>query len=264
MRVLGALVLVLAAGCNRPTYLAQPRTLETTMDMMGMGVQADTDLYVLPVRMPTPEEAQALLDEQMNLALPMPVPWVGVRDFEIEILYSIKNLEDQKRQAFVTLDGGNEFGDYIPLNYVDPTADLDDQVVPPSLQGGFPIDLEANEIKTGVFREDQLRESALDLEAIVRYPDPAGILATPFRTILNNSTANRLGLEGIPPGNVTPAMVRLQIGLSANGHVVLDYNVRVRDLTGKLTAPDAAELYVDPAPVLMPPVVPPAAMMPMP
>jgi hypothetical protein len=255
--------IVALAGCNNPTYLPEHRPLETQVNMMmgaqNNGLQTDTDLYVIPVRRPSQDEMRALTAEQNQKGLMMPVPWVGTRDFDIEIAYSLKNLDATPVKVQLQLSGGNEFGDYVPANYVDLTANAEDQVPPPPLMGGTPIDLAANETKAGVFREDDIYEASLDLEAITRYPDPAAVMSAPFVVIVHNSTASRVGLENIPPNDVTPAMVRYNFSLSANGHVVLDYSVRVRDHAGKLALPTDKNLYVKTDAVLAPPVAPPAA-----
>jgi hypothetical protein len=256
------LLVVTAAGCNDPTYLSERRPLEThpALSPSMTGYADDSDLYVLPVRRPTPDERTALAGEQRRRNLPMPVPWAGTRDFSIEIEYSVKNLESRPVQAFFKLDGGNEFGDYVPAAYIDPNANPEDQVTPPSLQGGSPIELAANEVKPGVFREDQLDEAAIDLEAIIRYPNPNAVRDAPFIVIEHLSSASALGLEFVPSGDVTPAMVRYRFTLSADGHVVADYSVRVRDRSDKLATPGARGLFVSTAGALAPPVAPqPAA-----
>jgi hypothetical protein len=249
-------LVVAATGCNDPTYIPEKRPLETQPGMMGMGFTADTDLFVVPVRQPTKDEKKALTALQMKKMLTMAVPWVSTGDFEIEIEWSLKNLEADKVQAQLSLNGGNEFGDYVPALYVDPTANQEDQTPPPPLLGGTPIDLAAGEVRTGVFREDDLQEAALDLEAITRYPSPGSGMNAPFEVIEHNSTVSRIGLEGIPAGDVTPAMVRMSFLLSATGHVVVDYNVRVRDLTGKLALPTDKNLYVSTAATLQAPAAP--------
>jgi hypothetical protein len=218
------------AGCNTPTYLRQHRPLETQADPNGAGYTADTDLYVFPVRRPNQEEQAARGTEQRSRGLMMEVPWVGTRDFALQIEYSLKNLSNQKVTAFLSANGGNEFGDYVPDNYIDPTKPIEDQTPPPPLLGGSPIDLGPNETKLLVFREDQIGEASLDLEAITRYPSNGDILATPFMVIAHDSSASRIGLESIPANDVTPLMVRYQFALSADGHVVCDYSLRVRIL----------------------------------
>jgi hypothetical protein len=253
-------------ACNNPVYVNQRRPLGTMEDPMNAngGFTADRDLFVLPVRQPTMEEARRLNDEQMRLGLMDPIPWAAQRDFQIQIDWSLKNLEDREVTATFTINGGTEFGDYDPTMYVDPTVPENDQVVPPNLLGGTPITLEPNQTLNGLFREDELAEAGLDLEAITRYPDPANVLATPFRVLTRRASASRVGYEQIPPNDVTPAMVRYILTLGADGRVALDYGVRVRDPNGKLLRPlepNNDEGYVSTAGTLMPPVAPPAAMM---
>jgi hypothetical protein len=258
----GLFLLVLAAGgCNNPVYLAETAPIETQPGMMG-GYAPATALYVLPVRQPTAAERTALADLQQRLMLPSAVPWAQARDFDVEIQYSVKNLETTKVIVFVSCDGGNEYGDYVPGAYIDPTANVEDQTPPPPLLSSAPLEIAPGGIVTGVFREDDLQESALDLEAITRFPSGGDALATPFMTIEHRSNISSVGLEGIPARDITPAHVRYQLTVSAPGHVVMDYSVRVRDHNGKLAKPDAMDLYVNPAATLAPPVVPPTVMMP--
>jgi hypothetical protein len=250
-------LLAALGGCNTPTYLSEKRPLETMPAAMGGGYQADTDLYVLPVRRPSNAEKSALAAQQRQLGLQLPVPWAAARDFSIEVEWSVKNLEAKPVRAFFTLNGGNEFGDYVPSLYIDPTQNPEDQTPPPPLVGGELLELAANEVRLGVWREDQLDEAALDLEAITRYPDPAGVIATPFQVITHNSTASRVGLENVPANDVTPAMVRFQFVLTSDAHVSAEYNVRVREHADKLAQPAAKNLYVSTVAMLPPPAAPP-------
>jgi hypothetical protein len=254
----GLFVLALAAGgCNDPTYLAEKAPIETQAAMMGGGFAPASDLYVLPVRQPTQTERQALGKLQQSLMLPSAVPWAQARDFDIEIQWSVRNADTMKSTVIVTVDGGNEFGDYVPGAYIDPNANAENQVVPPSLLTTEPLIVEAGATVTGVFREDDLQESALDLEAITRFPSGGDAMATPFMAIEHRSNVSRIGLEGIPLNDVTPAHVRYQIGVVADAHVILDYSVRVRDHNGKLAKPTDKNLYVNTAAMLAPPVAPP-------
>jgi hypothetical protein len=246
-------------GCNTPTYLPEHRPLETMLDPMSGGYADDTDLYVFPVRKPTRDERMALRSEQQSRGLMMPVPWVGTRDFAVQIEYSLKNLEAKTVTAYLTANGGNEFGDYVPSQYIDPTQNVEDQTPPPPLLGGSPVTLAPNETRELVFREDQIAEASLDLEAITRYPDNGNVLATPFMVIAHDSTASRIGLDSIPASDVTPLMVRYQLGLSADGHVACDYSVRVRILGNpddKLGTPNGTNNYVPTGATLTPPANP--------
>src|SRR5581483_10629304 len=132
MRGILVLSFGIATGCNDPTYLQETRPLDTQMPMamMGMaanGAQTDTALYVLPVRRPSMSERQSLQTEQMKKGLPMQVPWAATRDFDIEIEWSLKNLESTPTTTSLTLLGGNEFGDYQPMLFVNPNANAEDQ-----------------------------------------------------------------------------------------------------------------------------------------
>lgn len=271
MRVAHSLVLgaVLAAGCNNPRYVQENRPLEAMQQAAMPGQDApsllsDTDLFVLPIRQPTAEEAQKLVDEQTKLGLTMPVPWVAERDVALQVEWTLKNLEDKEIAARVTINGGNEFGDYDKTLYVDITAPAADQTAPPDLLGGgklFPM--AAGEIRNGVFREDELTEAGLDLEAITRYPSPGAGINAPFMVLVRHSSASRIGLEAVPANDVTPAMVRMNILLEASGRAVFDYSVRVRekgDPRDKLATVGDPDLYVSTAAVLAAPAAPmPAA-----
>jgi hypothetical protein len=260
----GVLVLFLASvgGCNNPVFLAQKAALETQPAAMGGGFDPLTDLYVLPVRQPTDSERQALLDQQQKLGLMLPVPWVARRDFDIEIQYSVQNLDAKTAKVFVVLDGGNEFGDYVPALYIDPTVDVNDQTPPPHLTGGEPFEVAAGAAITGVFREDELRESALDLEAITRYPDGGDVLATPYRVLVRRSDVSSIGLGSVPANDIIPAQVRYALTVTADAHVSFVYSVRVRDHHGKLAGPDEMNPYVSLEATLAPPAAPPTMMTP--
>ena len=251
-------------GCSVPVFVDQNRPLEALQPAGTMpgdsAMYSDTDLFVLPIRKPTAKEAAKLVAEQTKLGLPMPVPWVASRDFDIEILWTIKNLESTPIATSVVVDGGNEFGDYDKTMYRDPTAAAADQPVLPDVMGSLQlVTLEAGATRSGTFREDQLREAALDLEVITRFPPAGGGANTPFIVLERNSTASAVGLDGLPKGDITPAMVRLRILFQATGHAVFDYSVRVRE-TGtpadKLARKNAANLYVSTSATLPPPVTP--------
>ena len=188
-----------ACGCNDPTYLKDNGPLETAPAAMGGGFSPAQGLYVLPVRKPTQAERQALGKLQQQLMLPDKVAWAQARDFDIEIEWSVHNVDTTDATVIVACDGGNEFGDYVPGMYIDPTANVEDQAPPPDLLSSPPLVIPAGATQTGVFREDDLQESALDLEAITRYPSGGNALATPFMVIEHRSDVSRIGLESIPP-----------------------------------------------------------------
>ena len=246
--VLGAL-----AGCNAPVYLAGNRALH--VDPVQGGI--DADLFVLPIRRPSSSERQALSSEQRSARLDRPVPWAGVRDLAIEIAWVVTN-EDASAPTVAewSLIGGNEFGDYQPDLYVDASLPPAERLTPPPLVGQTPLELAPGERRTGLFREDELEEAALDLEAIIRYPLPGAERAAPFLVLERDSSLSRVGLEAVPPADPIPAVVRLLLRLVSGGTVSAQYSVRIRDHEGKLGTVGARNLYVSTADS-MPPVVAP-------
>lgn len=259
------LSLALGACDNTPTYMKGSRSLETTTDDQGESM-GDQELFVLPIRRPTAAEMQKLAEQQAALGLEQPLPWVTRDDLGLELRFSVKNLEDRTVTAFVKLDGGSEFGDYQPSLYVDLSVPPQDRITPPSLSGGTPIVLGPNQSTDGIFREDQIYEAAIDLEAIVRYPDMEAILNVPFVVIQRRSYVDKTGLELIPAKEKIPAFSRLLLQLSADGHVALDYVVRARPTSDRdlLRAPTDMDLYIPTDASLAPPVMPPVFMPPMP
>lgn len=262
------LSLALCACDNTPTYIRGERSLETVAGEDGM-TMPDSVLFILPIRRPTAAEMQKLADQQTAMMFEQPVPWVTRDDFGIEIRYSVKNLEDRVVNASVLLDGGNEFGDYQPGLYIDLSLPPEDRVTPPSLAGGFPLVLQPNQTYEGIFREDQTYEAGIDVEAITRYPPNMDeLLATPFVVLTRRSYFDKTGLELIPPKSPIPAMTRMLVQLSADGHVALDFVVRARPTsTGKdllRDGEDLMNLYIPTDASLAPAVMPPVFMTPTP
>lgn len=243
-------------GCNDPVYLHDNGALISAPTDGGMGYGPATGLFVLPVRKPTSDERKKLQADQKKRGLKMAEPWAQLGDFDIEIEYVVHNLDAMTQTVVVALDGGNEFGDYVPADYIDPRANQDEQPSPPHLVSDAPLTIPPGMSATGIFREDNLREAAIDLEAITRYPSAAGVLATPYEVIEHLSTVSRVGLENVPAGDVTPAMVRYSLSATAEGQVSMDFTVRVRDHHGKLAAQGAKNLYVSTAATLTPPANP--------
>jgi hypothetical protein len=235
-----ALLLVAAGaiGCaNNPQYV-EP----------GLGLDYDPAVAVAPVvvslTLPTALETVADLEDRTRLAeqLQVEVPYVRLDDMTISVEWSIKNLSAEPGEARIFVNGGNEFFYYVPsLLLIDPDEDED----PPPLLGNIPLHLDGSETLSGVFREDQLTEASIDLELITR-----GNL-NPFAAVLQIHEdleeyqpmtpldPNDPGAEPTPVGPVIPRsafalMVRLDIGLVATTHMVLEYAVRIRDHRGIL------------------------------
>ncbi|HMG20878.1 MAG TPA: hypothetical protein VK607_06155 [Kofleriaceae bacterium] len=233
------------AGCaNDPVYLQAPMVLEGGMpDTMGMLIEAKASLQ-LPVRTETMADAMARTALQTKLA-PIEVPYVRLGDLEIDVEWTIKNLDDQPGQARIQLNGANEYFSYDPSIIV---LDPDDDEAPPTpgLRGDVPIDVPASGEVSGLFTEDQLREASIDLDQITRGN------VNPFRATLTISknavsfqpmTAPVVNMAGEitqdPIGPPVPReafaqMLRVDLVFKPSAHMTLAFNVRVRDLRGIL------------------------------
>lgn len=244
-----AALLVLAglaglAGCaNDPVYLAAPMRLEAGVaDATGMLSQAMAQLQ-LPIKTETASDMRKRADLAAKLD-PVMVPYVKVGDLEIDVEWTIKNLDTMPGQATIELNGANEFFSYDPsIIVLDPG---NDEAPPtPGLSGDVPIVVPAGGEVSGLFTEDQLREASIDLDQITRGN------VNPFRARLTISK-NAMSFQPMTPlmpgvadymqtpvGPPVPReafaeMTRIDLVFKPDTHMVLDFNVRVRDLRGIL------------------------------
>ena len=241
------IAIVLFAACaNDPTYLASPTNLEAgTDDGMGGTTQAKGSL-MLPIK---PESTKDMTD-RMALAtkLGVMVPYVKVGDLDIEVDWTIKNLDGMPGQAMVELDGANEWFVYDPsMINLDPT---NNEAPPtPGLQGDIPLDIAANGELSGTFREDQLLEAAIDLDQVTRgnvNPFMATLVVNkndqsfqPMSTPVLPTAAMPNPPPQTPTGMPIPRaafaeIIRVDLVFKPDRHMVMDYTVRVRDHRGIL------------------------------
>lgn len=230
----------LVAGCTEdPQYLQPQQALE--VGVPESMVDTATAQITLPVRHELEEEAAERAELAAELAAQ--VPYVRIDDLSISIEWTIKNLEELEGTARIMVNGGNEWFYYVPNVFViDPEEDEE----PPPLMGDIPLIIPAGGTRTGVFREDQLVEAAIDLELITR-----GAL-NPFAAMLQiHEDTTEIASPGggaVIPREAFAHLVQLDLAFTANRHMVLEYTVRVRDhrrpglLHAELLDADAAEL----------------------
>jgi hypothetical protein len=237
---IGLSVQTLCACAEDPEYVDPKQNLEVGIDptMMGMPAQATV---TLPIRLPIQKDldlAAALQAKYPNIM----IPYVRVDDLSVEVEWSVKNLSDKDGLAFVDLNGANEFFAYVPLAFV---VDPEEDPTPPPLAGHVPIHVAAGATITGVVREDELREASIDLDMITRgHTNPFAALLqqsgdiTEFQpTELIDPTMPDLGTR--PVGDPIPKaawaqIVRVDMAFTADQHMVMEYDVRVRDHRGLL------------------------------
>ncbi|MCX5740898.1 MAG: hypothetical protein NT062_00190 [Proteobacteria bacterium] len=262
---LGSVVIVVGAahltGCttNTPDYIPAPTQLEST----GMEMNADGDLIGVRAELPLPFETETTEDRAARdaraAALLIDVPYVKVGDVEMSIEWTIKNLDGEPGNARIQLNGANELFSYDPTLVV--LSAMNDREAPPTpgLEGDVPIHVAANGTVSGLFREDQLLEAAIDLDQITRgnvSPFAATLQIDKNATMFQPMTPpmpDVMDYVQMPIGDPIPReafanFVRLDLVFKPDRHMVLEYAVRIRDLRGivddKLLAAPASELAV--------------------
>lgn len=247
-------ILAMTTACSTdPQYLP-------TREYVEVGIP-DSDItiaftqVIMPVRLEYPREAMERAALSMELG-GLNVPFVTRDDLDISIEWSIRNLSEIEGTARIHINGGNEFFYYVPINFV---IDPDEDEEPPPLVGDIPIVIPGSGTVTGVLREQQLREAALDLELITRAQQ------NPFAAILQIHEGEVTEITDVTSGLVVPErafghLVQLDIGLEANRHMVLEFTVRVRDhrelLHDLLVDAPAAELTAFAPVEYIPPTLP--------
>lgn len=247
-RQLALFVLVAApsACANDPEYIQSPNQLEAT----GMEVDMDGNPLGVKGSLQIPFSTETMEDATDRAALAaklmVDVPYVKVGDVAISVEWTIKNLvPDQEGTATIQLNGANEFFVYDPsmINLAPPN---DNEAPPtPGLIDGAPIHVPAGGEVSGQFREDQIEEAAVDMDMVTR----ANV--SPFAAVLSIDR-NRDSFQPLTPpmpadenyvqtptGPAIPRaafanMVRVDLVFKPDQHMVLEYDVRVRDTRGIL------------------------------
>ncbi|HUS68193.1 MAG TPA: hypothetical protein VMZ28_26850 [Kofleriaceae bacterium] len=217
MRPLLLAVLLASACSDDPIYVEPSGAVEVGADGETFTAASST---LLPVRL----ERQAEAEDRAARAgeLGVMVPFVLRDDLDISVEWTLKNLSDAPAVARVQLNGANEMFAYVPTAFV---VDIEEEEVPPPLSGDVPLEMEPGETRDGVFREDDLAEAALDLELITRGA------VSPFAALLEvNEEMDEFDAAGVEvPSDAFASLVRIDVGLVADQHMVLEYSVRVRD-----------------------------------
>lgn len=224
----GAVLAVVLVGCadNTPTYFPSDQALEVGA---AGGMASASTVVAPPFRAPTAEETQALAAERQRLGFA--VPWLRRDRVAVSVLWTATNLGDRPGTAQILIDGASEFAAYDAQAIraaLQARVVNDDDVVVLSLYQGTPFVVQPGRSVSGVVREDELGEAALDLDAIGRWRAP------PEAVLINASEVQPIGLEQVPGNVVVPALHELTISFTATTHMRLELVVRVRDQDARL------------------------------
>lgn len=240
MKKLSFFAVIVAACTNDPAYIPGEMGLEAGMaDGMGEMVAEAKASLTLPIKTETMEDAV----ERAALAaeLGVDVPYVKLGDIEVSVEWTAKNLDATEGIFEIQLNGANELFEYDPSVIV--LSSDDEAPETPGLDGDIPIRIAPNGTVSGLFREDQVREASVDLDAITRGN------VNPFNANLSiNKNAESFqpmtppmpddeDYVQMPTGDPIPRaafaqMIRIDLVFKPSTHMILEYVVRVRDVRG--------------------------------
>ena len=188
----------------------------------------------LPVRAPSGEQLAALGTPDERGLGPYPRrPWVERGDYELLVEVSLSNLSDEPQRVAVTINGINEFHEYVPGVSV-----VGDDLVVDYSGWERTVDLGPGERMDLTIREEELDEVAVDLATVVNGA-PNSNLVVFFQ---NHSAHDTRSQAFVPP--IVPALVGVRLGLRAEAGedateappVALEATVRVRDLRDRIVS----------------------------
>lgn len=213
-------VAALGACTDDPQYIDSSEVLEVGFE--GTEITTAQARVILPIRLER-EPEQIRRNELRRSLGGIQVPFVRIDDLDVSIEWLVRNLGDTDGTARLHVNGGNEQFYYVPQSFV---IDPEEDETPPPLVGDIPRSVPAGATITGVFREDQLREAAVDLELITR----AG--SNPFAAVFlhHDDLTEITDMSGATvPELAFGHMVQYDIIFEANRHMVMEFVIRVRD-----------------------------------
>jgi hypothetical protein len=231
----------LVACANDPLYIPGPMSMEAGVpDMMG-GVSEAKASVKLPIKTETADDAAKRAQLAATLD-PIEVPYVRIGDLEIEVEWTIKNLDTGRDgQARIQLNGANEYFAYDPSTIVlgqDPEA----SPPTPSLDGDVPINVPRGGQISGLFTEDNVREAAIGLDQITRgnwNPFAAALTISknassfqPKTLLMPGATMEQADMGPVIPREAFAGLTRIDLVFRAGTHMTLDYAIRIRDSRG--------------------------------
>lgn len=249
---IAVLLAALLAGCGEERrYIGDNGIYQLALaeDTAPALTSEDGALYIVETRISLPVARPAdttLQDLRMAAAnyegLPFPrLPLVERDDLAIQVEFTLSNLDDQRRQVAVIMNGFNEFDEYMPGATI-----VDDELIVDFSQWERLIELGPKQRITRTIREEEFDEAAVDLATVVNgAPNPQQVVF-----FENKSATDERARPYIPA--VIPGLLGFRIGLRATqpGRIVLEASVRVRDGEELLADDNDALFEVMPEPFM--------------
>lgn len=229
--------LVLLAGCRMDRRYVSPEG----GTLWQLALTPDTPPFLeslfiverrveLPVRAPTPDQLAQLDDDPRGLGPYPRRPWVERGDYEIEIDFTLYNLDAERRLVTLTINGFNEFHEYVPGARIE-----DNDLVIDFAGWERAYLLEPHGRLSGTIREEEMDEIAVDLATVVNGA-PNSNQVVYFQ---NQSAHDARSQMFIPP--IVPALTGFRLGLRVVGGempppIAVEWTVRVRDLRDRIVS----------------------------
>jgi hypothetical protein len=222
------LIAVTGACADDPIYYAPAAPV---LEVNAGGGAADAMVTIpLPIRAETAQELADRTERATSMGLTAAdVPYVKLDDMSLSVEWTLRNLDDAEGIARVDMNGANEWWRFVPELF---DLDVEDEEVqpPPPLVDGAPLEIGPLETRSGVMREDQIVEAAIDLELMGR----AGIAPPNVLLDVNEDTQEFTDMASgaMIPRELFAGFVELEVRFSATTHMVLEFAVRIRDHRG--------------------------------
>ena len=253
----GAATSLACSDINAPLYFDGPQPL---LELQGTEkVPRITDGVSLRFRKPTSDEQKTLDNEGAALKAADPmhrtieVPWVSTDKIHLELLFTVKNLDTMPGTFDVSVDGANQYTKYdenVVAAALGQGNDNAPEYIPlASLHPLLPQTLDAGGVYQGVFREDDFDKAEFALDAMGRWMVPFAAV------LLTDPGVAPAGITMVPTGVVTPALVEVDVTLTADKHMTCEWVLRVRDDDDRLWHTTGDPLF-HPTPTLFEPMLP--------
>lgn len=214
----------------------------------------DATLYWVENRMEfplTPPNAEELAALGAEAPAPYPtIPWVLLGDIDLEVDLVVTNLMEERRTVDLTLNGINEFHEYVPAFIID-----GDEIISDFAQWERTVVIEAGEQYQVTITGRQLTEVATDLATVVNGAPNA------------NAVVYFENQSGIPDPRIDPyipetipGLVGLRLGIRASSatppSIVVEASLRLIDREHKVSddVEDPEQVWMTPAPEIFTPV----------
>ncbi|MCC6874571.1 MAG: hypothetical protein IT378_09730 [Sandaracinaceae bacterium] len=206
-------------------------TVAMTEDTPPFFTSMDGDIFIIeqrvqiPFREPNETELMEMGDIT-DIAAPYPYgsrPFIRRDDVGIQIDWTISNISDEIVDATVTINGINEFHEYVPGVTI-----VEDTPVADYAQWERVVRLEGGQRLSWTTREEELDEVAVDLATVVN----GAMNANQVVYFENHSSTDYRSQPFIP--QVIPGLMGMRIGLRTTAAlpIVLEASVRVHDTRG--------------------------------